>query len=135
MSSIVIRRKEEFANRNRNIDIYVDGARAGSIASGETSMFDLEPGTHKIEAKIDWCGSRALTLEIKDNEVKDIELSGFKSAVWFINLALFLMAAELLLHKGNILPYLIVFSMVPCIILMYYITIGRRQYLTLELAK
>jgi len=134
MSSIVIRRKEEFANRTRNIDVYIDGARAGSIANGETVKFQLKPGTHKVEAKIDWCGSRELALDVSENETKDLELSGFKSAIWFINIALLFLVVNLILHMNNIMPYLVAFSMVPCIILMYYVTIGRREYLTLKSA-
>jgi len=41
--------------------------------------------------KIDWCGSRTLEFEIKENETKTIELSGFKYGTLILPLLLFVL--------------------------------------------
>ncbi len=66
MATIKIRRSSEYINKMRAIKILVDGKEIGSIADGETKEFTTAEGQHKIEAKIDWCGSPELSFNIKD---------------------------------------------------------------------
>ena len=54
----------EPTNYLRNYVIYINNSPAGSIASGETRHFKLEPGEHTISLKIDWCSSKAFQFSI-----------------------------------------------------------------------
>ena len=70
MPTLIINRTNEYANRWRAIDIYVDGQKTGVIGSGETKEFDILPGAHIVNCKIDWCGSNDVQIDISGNEVK-----------------------------------------------------------------
>ncbi len=78
MAKLKITRTSEWHNRMREIGIYLDWQKLGTIANGETKEFDIPAGNHKLKAKIDWCGSRELILSVSDHETKNVTLSGFK---------------------------------------------------------
>ncbi len=64
MGSVIIeRRKAVWRDRVRAYYVLIDGERAGKIASSETARFELSPGAHLVQLKIDWCGSPALTVD------------------------------------------------------------------------
>ena len=65
MAKINIQRTSEYNNRMRDYQIYIDNKKVGTIENGENKDFEIEEGTHIIEAKIDWCGSPKVTIEIK----------------------------------------------------------------------
>jgi hypothetical protein len=43
--------------------LMVDGAPVGQIRKGETLRVPISPGRHRVEARIDWTGSRAVEFE------------------------------------------------------------------------
>lgn len=43
--------------------LVVDGAPVGQIRTGETLHVPISPGRHRVEARIDWTGSRAVEFE------------------------------------------------------------------------
>ncbi|MCF6132196.1 hypothetical protein [Flavobacterium wongokense] len=76
MPKIIIKRTSEFANKFRSIGLYINNKKIGSIQDGKSLEFDIEPGSHLIEAKIDWCSSNVIHVDIKDNETQRFLLSG-----------------------------------------------------------
>ena len=102
MPKLIIQRPNEFINRFREYVIYIDGKNIGSIANGKIKEFDVTSGSHSLVAKIDWCSSPEINFEITDTKAKIFSVGGFTSAV-----PLFLS-------------------------LLYYLTIGRKKYLTLK---
>jgi hypothetical protein len=78
MGQVVITRSSEWNNRRREIGIYVDGEKLGTVANGDTKTFELPSGPHTIKAKIDWCGSREKEFSISDGQKKYFRLSGWK---------------------------------------------------------
>ena len=52
-----MKRKSQWANKMRDIGLYLNGEKIGALDDGETKEFEIEPGLHRLSAKIDWCGS------------------------------------------------------------------------------
>ena len=60
MSKLIIKRVSEWKNKMRDIRIYLDGNKIGTIRNGEIKGFEIEPGQHSLKAKIDRCGSKTI---------------------------------------------------------------------------
>ena len=56
--------------------IYINGVYRGKIKKNETKDFEVKNGKHEICAKIDWCRSNKLRVEVKDTVV-DVEVGNF----------------------------------------------------------
>jgi hypothetical protein len=57
-----------YANRLRQFKIVIDGEAVGGLSPGEARTFDVPAGSHTVCAKIDWCRSRKLTLELSERD-------------------------------------------------------------------
>ena len=68
MPQIEITRSSEYANRLRDIKLFIDNQHVGSIANGKTEVFEVPEGSHTIQAKIDWGRSNIVTVELNGNE-------------------------------------------------------------------
>ena len=42
----------------------MDGEQIGHISAGEAKAFDVPPGHHELELRIDWKGRSALSVEV-----------------------------------------------------------------------
>ena len=60
MSTLRIRRVDEFADYFRAYSILLDGTKLGNLKHGETLEFSIAPGQHQLRMKIDWCGSNTV---------------------------------------------------------------------------
>ena len=131
MSVINIQRNSEYNNRFRNFQIIIDGQIAGTLANGESKTFVTTPGQHSVAAKIDWCSSPEIILMLSENETRELKLSGFKHGNWLMPLAGMVLAAHFILNiffNSNFL----LFAVLPVfILLVYYLTTGRKKYLAL----
>ena len=131
MATLTIQRSSEYLNRFRNIEILVDGKRAGKVANGDSLQVEVPTGTHAIQARIDWATSNSVDLTASEGEAYFFQLAGFKGAKWFIPVALLLTigtwAIDYLLEVSISL-----FISIPILLFMVYIlTVGRKKYLTL----
>ncbi|MGM1057466.1 MAG: hypothetical protein ACQEWG_16390 [Bacteroidota bacterium] len=135
MSKIVIKRKSQWANKMRGIGLYLNGEKIGTIDDGETKEFQIEPGLHRLSAKIDWCGSPIEEIKLKQNDVKHVELSGFKKSQWLLPSLLFFAGISLVLSFFDIDTSFITWTiLLPLLLyLFYFVTIGRKKYLSLNL--
>ena len=130
MASIIINRTSEYLNRLRNYDVYIDGKKVDTISNGETKEFNISAGQHSILIKIDWCSSQTLLVDINDNETKSFKVGGFKNGNWLIPAALVILSSiSSRLFDFNYLFYLIIPFFLSMV---YYMTLGRKQYLTLK---
>ena len=69
--------------------IYIDGVYRGKIKRKETKEFEVENGSYEIRAKIDWCGSNTLRVDVNDSIV-DVEVGNsfiVGEGQTFVNLA------------------------------------------------
>jgi hypothetical protein len=76
MARLIIVRKSEYVNKLRNYNVYLNGKKAGTIANGATTSFEIPEGPHVIEAKIDWYGSQPLTINITENGINTVTIKG-----------------------------------------------------------
>lgn len=77
MIQLKIVRPKEWANRNFNYKILVNGIEQVEIANNEEKLLSVEPDS-TIQAKLMWCGSKQVKLTDADNNIKQISISGNK---------------------------------------------------------
>lgn len=71
MPIVTINRISEYENRFRKIRLEVNGKLFAKINNGEKQKLELPCGKHYIQAKIDWCTSNILEVElVEDIDVK-----------------------------------------------------------------
>jgi hypothetical protein len=87
---LTIRRPGQYADKARTYRIFVDGAPAGTIKSGDELTLDLTVGEHVIQARIDWCRSNALKLSVRSGTPIELEVgsnalkAGGLSAIYYV---------------------------------------------------
>ena len=130
---IRIKRSGEFLNTFRDYIIYVDKKQRGKVSSAGTIDIEVPGGSHAIYAEIDWCYSPTIAFDIKKGEVRTFKVSGFKYANRLIPAALFLIVSYYILKIAfNIEAFLLMVAAFPALlVLLYYYTLGRKNYLTL----
>jgi hypothetical protein len=138
MAKIRIKRTNEWINKARQIGIYLDNQKIGAVSSGETKEFDVPSGQHKVRAKIDWCGSKDLTCQINEKEVKTITISGFKYADYsiigfFVPFAIYSLLKVFFNTDSSLLAITsLCISIILLFGLTYYLTFGRNSYLRIK---
>ena len=134
MAKILIKRSSEYNNMLREIGLYIDGEKVGTINNGETQEYEVTNGKHEVFAKIDWCGSQKINLDSSDGKLITLSLSGFKFGKWIIPIMLIFSVTVLLLVYFFDVPFIYLFwvPVIPVLYPSYYITIGRNQCLVLS---
>jgi hypothetical protein len=85
---IVVERTTQYVNAVRAIDIFVDGRKVGFVKDGERKEFGVKAGEVRVQAKIDWCATVPVKVELGEGEGAEFEL-GSPLAGWRVMLALF----------------------------------------------
>ena len=131
MATIILNRTNEYVNRLRDYGVYIDGKKVGTIANGEIKEFNVSAGQHSVVTKIDWCSSYPLTFDISDNEVKNFKVGGFKNAKWLMPTGLIIIVLSYIVNLLFGFEYLFYLVIPGFLIMVYYMTFGRKRYLTL----
>lgn len=133
MAILRLNRKNEFLNRFRKFKILLNGNIIGEISNNEVKDFDIPTGNHTLSAKVDWCFSPEIPIEINDNnKAKQFTIGGFKNNNWIIKLAFIFIIINIVVSNfidNDFIFYILLF---PFFILIYYFTFGRKSYLTIE---
>ena len=132
MAIIKITRTKEWNNRLREIGIYMDKQEIGTISNGETKEFDVSTGQHTFNAKINWCGSQELQCMITETDNKTLTISSFKFLKFFIPIFSSLISLHLILNLLFKINFIIWLIIPACLILAYYLTLGRNDFLTMK---
>lgn len=132
MATIRIKRTSEYNNRIRDYKIFVDGQQVGTIANGETKDFPTTVGQHIVTAKIDWCSSPNISIELKENQTSNLKVGGFKYGQILMPIGFGLIALHFILTIFADFYYTIFLVVAFFPLLLYYLTIGRKKYLTVE---
>jgi hypothetical protein len=134
MAKLIVERISEWNNKVRQIDLYIDGTKKGVIENGKTLDFDLEPGSHEIVARINNRGSQKMKLNFTVNDTKTIRLSGFKYGSLVMPLVigsvLIFLACKAFLNIE--LKFLLALSILSFLYPVYYMTLGKNNYLSLN---
>ena len=135
MATIKIKRTNESFNAARNYKIFIDGQFVGEIANRATKEFPTTAGQHTVTAKLDWCGSPNVSIDIDTNETIHLSVGCFKYGGWLMLLGIgilpFFPALKVITGLGNTINFFIPIVLLP----FYYITFGRKKYLTLSETK
>ncbi|MFO8147570.1 MAG: hypothetical protein R6U03_09300 [Gillisia sp.] len=134
MAKLIITRTSELNNRAREFGIYLNNIKIGTISNGDTKEFEIEPGIHKINAKIDWCKSQTTEFNIIENESKVIKIGGFKYGPLVLKISVSVLLTYFLLkYLLDIeLNFLIFVAAIGLSFPLYYITFGKNNFLRLE---
>ena len=135
MTKISIERSSEFLNWIRDYQIYIDGKKVGTIENGGSKDFEVEEGNHTVEARIDWCGSPKVAVAIENGETKTLTVGGFKHAKWLFVLLIGIIVISFTLNSKFDSEYITYAIWVPLFIILYYVTFGRNNYLSLKTEK
>jgi len=131
MATIRLKRTSELSNLIRDYKIFIDGQQVGTIANGETKDFPTTVGQHIVTAKVDWCSSPDLSVDINANQTINLKVGGFRNGQIVMPIGLGLFVLHFILSKYAEFEYTI-FLVTPLFLLvLYYWTIGRKKYLTL----
>ncbi len=135
MAKIKIKRTNEWNNRARQIGVYLDNNKIGTILNGETKEFDVPSGKHTVRAKIDWCGSKDLTCQINENEIKTVTISSFRYGNYLMPgfAGLMILYFILKMFVDSQFTNILLVIIAPILLLVaYYLTIGRNSYLQIK---
>ncbi|MCZ2395005.1 MAG: hypothetical protein LC100_00510 [Chitinophagales bacterium] len=132
MATIRLKRTSEYNNRMRDYKIFIDGQQVGTIANGETKDFPTTVGQHIVTAKIDWCSSPDISIDVNENQTSNLKVGGFKNGQILMPIGLGLIVLHFILSKFADFDYTIFLVTPLFLLLFYYLTIGRKKYLTLE---
>lgn len=132
MSKITVTRLSEWNNRMREVGVYVDGKKIGAIGNGETKSFEIPEGTHQLKAKIDWCGSQEAPFVINGNETKYFSIRGFQYSNLIMPVTLAILVLHIIIRRTTGINYIIWFALPSFLLLMYYLTLGRNDYLRVK---
>ena len=73
MPFVKIHRASQYADAVRGYRIYVDGEEKGEIRRGGSEDFFVPEGTHRLQLKIDWCGSPEIEFSAGAEETVEFE--------------------------------------------------------------
>lgn len=132
MARIVIVRPNEYMNRFRGFSLYLNGQKLGDIFNDEKEEFEVPEGDHELVAKIDWCSSPAINFNISGNDTQTFTVGGFRHSKLILPISVALVFLRVIMSVFFHIQLSIFFILPLLLLLVFYISIGRRQYLTLE---
>jgi hypothetical protein len=81
-ATLRIFRSNSFPDALRPYRVLVDGRYVGQLGPREELEAPIEEGKHRVEVRIDWCGSRPLAVDLRDGGAVHLEcgcnLSGWR---------------------------------------------------------
>jgi hypothetical protein len=82
---VVQRKAGGYRDRARSYLVAVDDIEIGSVDPGQTLERELPAGPHRVEARIDWTGSRPVEVSIEAGQVlrMNVEPSGISAFATF----------------------------------------------------
>lgn len=67
-ATITIFRRGQFMGSLRAVKLYIDGQYAGEVRNEAHTSLSMAPGSHRLQAKVDWNSSEELPIQIKDGQ-------------------------------------------------------------------
>jgi hypothetical protein len=132
MAIIKIQRTSDYMNLMRDYRLFIDGQKIGSIGNAQIKDFEIPAGRHSVIAKIDWCSSPELFFEINEHDSKTLLVGTLKIWRWLIPLLTGIIALSFIVTLASRFYYTLFLILPPFLLLLYYLTFGRKNYLTLR---
>ncbi|MGD1083570.1 MAG: DnaJ domain-containing protein [Verrucomicrobiota bacterium] len=70
---IIIRRGTSYADRLRAYKVVVDDVVVATLRAGKSVTLPVTPGSHRLQLRIDWCGSEELLFDAQDGAAIEFE--------------------------------------------------------------
>jgi|GEM_PF-1072761 len=133
MPKLLIKRNSEWANKMRSFDLYLNGRKFSEIKDKQILSFEIPEGTYQLKARIDWCGSKPLNIEIAEGEIKKIEVKGFIFSTYLLPLAVISGFLYFVIYFKYHINSLFLGSLLMFFFgyMLYFMSLGRNQYLRL----
>lgn len=134
MGKLILSRKKEWQNKAKSFKVYLDGEKRATISNGEIKEIEMEPGKHQLQLKVDWCSSPEIELDISDDKSITMKTSGYKFGSWITAIMSLLFGAFFLIKIffNQEIKVLIIIMLPFFLIMLYYLTFGRKRYIVLE---
>ena len=132
MATFTIKRKKEYNNHLKDFKIFVDGHLIGTIANGEVKNFEVPSGKHRVIAKIDWCSSSEISIDVSDSKPTKLAVNGFKNGNWLLPAVLVTLTVHFILQRTLDFHYFGFLSLPFLLVYGYFLTFGRKKYLVLK---
>jgi hypothetical protein len=67
MAGLIVRRRAAWwQDRMRDYIVLVDGSECGRVGNDDEVRVHVAPGRHRVQLKIDWCGSPAVDVDVAE---------------------------------------------------------------------
>ena len=74
MAELIVRRRAAWwQDRMRDYIILVDGSERGRVGNDAEVRVHVEPGRHRVQLKIDWCGSPAVDVAVAERSAQVLD--------------------------------------------------------------
>jgi hypothetical protein len=85
-SRLTLTRPQDLGAVLRKMEVRVDGEVAASLRPRQSQIVELEPGSHVVQARLDWASSTPLVLTLAPNEhgVVEVAVSARSYWAWFV---------------------------------------------------
>jgi hypothetical protein len=95
-----VRRSGAYADSLRSYKIFVNDKQAGTIARNSAIELDVPSGRLKVQAKLDWCVSRSLMIEVAPGQTAELAVSNHWGALLSLWAVTFGAGSYLLLQEA-----------------------------------
>jgi hypothetical protein len=136
---LVLSRKNEWINRMRPFKVLIDGEEVGKIENGKVEEYELSQINQTVECKINWCYSNKYQITAADGEVIYLQVKNGMKGFWVLYALLFVFIIFNFISpnpreafNGYGVWIRVAVPLIVFIYFFYYLTIGRRKYLSLE---
>jgi len=133
---IILERKSQWLNRLKSYRVEIDGTEAGKVSNGTAEEFEVPGGNHTIACKVNWCSSNNYDFEVKPGETVYLNVKSGMKYFWPVYAVFFSTLLVRILYKKKLseqFNWVISGIMFACALyFLYFITIGRKQYLKVE---
>ncbi|MFO7720380.1 MAG: hypothetical protein R6W85_08065 [Gillisia sp.] len=132
MGRLIIERSSEWNNKALDMGLYLNKSKLENISDGEIMKFNLETGEYYLEAKLGIWRSKPFKIKMTPDTVKKVELRGIPYGEGFL-IFCFSLIITVVLGEIDVLHLdLFWLTFIPLMGLsIYYVTLGRRNYLRL----
>lgn len=132
MTAIKVKRSSEYINALRTFEVLIDGVLVGTIRNGETKEFPVSVGRHSVRVRVDWCSSQEVFVDVDEGQAVDLKVDGFRYSQVVIPIGLGILVLHIFLFLFTDIDYVIYFLLPIVLLLFYYVSFGKKKYLTLN---
>jgi hypothetical protein len=132
MARLIVKRKNKWINRFRNIGLYLDNTKIGSIGNGQMEEFTSSPGVHTLKAKIDWCSSNKHSFTLSDKETYTVTIEPYKYATILTAVEIVILAAHFIANYLYGVDYILWLVIPFFMVNLYYLTFGSNRFLVIR---